>query len=75
MNLTIRQIAEAAGGRLVYNGPDNAQDAFLATKADNLHKKIIITRKCKKPLEALAQLVAAHSHCLEHYLPKAEDFT
>ena len=36
MNLTIGQMAEATGGRLVYNGPDNAQDAFLETKVDSV---------------------------------------
>ncbi len=36
MNLTIGQIAEAAGGRLVYRGSDNAYDTFLGTKADSV---------------------------------------
>jgi len=36
MELTIRQIAEAAGGRLVYGGPEGTQEAFLDTKADSV---------------------------------------
>ncbi len=36
MNLTIGQITEATGGRLVYSGPDSAYDAFLETKADSV---------------------------------------
>ena len=36
MNLTIGQIAEATGGRLIYNGPDNAKDTFLGTKVDSV---------------------------------------
>lgn len=36
MELTIRQIAEAAKGRLVYGGPEGALEAFLDTKADSV---------------------------------------
>ena len=36
MNLTIGQIVEAAGGRLVYGGPDSVYDTFLETKADSV---------------------------------------
>lgn len=36
MNLTIGQIVEATGGRLVYNEPDGAYDAFLERKADSV---------------------------------------
>ncbi len=36
MNLTIGQMVEATGGRLVYNGPESAYDAFLGTKADSV---------------------------------------
>ena len=36
MNLTIGQMVEATGGRLVYNGPDGACDTFLERKADSV---------------------------------------
>ena len=36
MNLTIGQITEATGGRLVYGGPDSTYDTFLETKADSV---------------------------------------
>lgn len=36
MNLTIGQMVEATGGRLVYGGPDNACDMFLKTKTDSV---------------------------------------
>lgn len=36
MNLTIRQIAEAAKGRLVYGGPNDSYEAFLETKVDSV---------------------------------------
>lgn len=36
MNFTIRQIAEAAGGRLVYQGQDISEEAFLNLQADSV---------------------------------------
>ena len=36
MNLTIRQIAEAAGGRLVYNGPEEDLQEFLDRQVDSV---------------------------------------
>ena len=36
MELTIRQIAEAAKGRLVYGGPEDAREAFLETNVDSV---------------------------------------
>ncbi len=36
MNLTIGQIVEATGGRLVYNGPESELQEFLERKADSV---------------------------------------
>ena len=36
MNLTIGQIAEATGGRLVYNGPEEDLQEFLGRQADSV---------------------------------------